>query len=299
MRPVFALFASMLACALFAAPAFAQRDRVFVASYGSDSNPCTFGSPCKTFQQAVNVVAAGGEVTAIDSAGFGVVGINKSVTITSPPGVEAGIAAGANGTAITIDAGNDDVVTLRGLTLNGSGIAATGILYDNAYQVQVVDCTISNFIAAGINVGTINLANLTVFNSTFLDITGPHGASAIYVGAIPNVEVFLDIDRTTMNLADTGINISNDGGYLLLYVSNSHSNGYALSIVSSNSASQDIVHLENLTFGDILFNGYTTAYLSHVTASNIGVIGTDTFAYGDGTSHFDLMTGTIGSWPGH
>src|SRR5215472_14476239 len=38
-------------------------------SYGDDANPCTFGSPCKTFQQAVNVVAAGGEVTAI-SAGF-------------------------------------------------------------------------------------------------------------------------------------------------------------------------------------------------------------------------------------
>jgi len=41
---------------------------VFVASYGNDANPCTFGSPCKTFQQAVNVVDAGGEVTAIDSA---------------------------------------------------------------------------------------------------------------------------------------------------------------------------------------------------------------------------------------
>jgi hypothetical protein len=40
--------------------------RVFVASYGNDSNPCTFLSPCKTFQQAVNVVNAGGEVTAID-----------------------------------------------------------------------------------------------------------------------------------------------------------------------------------------------------------------------------------------
>jgi hypothetical protein len=75
-----------------------QRDRVFVASYGSDSNPCTFGSPCKTFQQAVDVVADNGEVTAIDSAGFGPISISHAVTITSPPGVEAGIvtAAGAN-----------------------------------------------------------------------------------------------------------------------------------------------------------------------------------------------------------
>src|SRR3974390_3082983 len=79
------------ACSLFTAPAQAQRARTFVASYGNDSNPCTFGSPCKTFQQAVNVVAAGGEVTAIDSAGFGPINITKAVTITSPDGVEAGI----------------------------------------------------------------------------------------------------------------------------------------------------------------------------------------------------------------
>jgi len=34
---------------------------------------------------------AGGEVTAIDSAGFGPINITKAVTITSPDGVEAGV----------------------------------------------------------------------------------------------------------------------------------------------------------------------------------------------------------------
>src|SRR5580704_14130793 len=92
--PLLALLtATSLAALLPTAPSHAAaRDRVFVASYGSDSNPCTFGSPCKTFQQAVNVVADSGEVTAIDSAGFGPLSIsNKSVTITSPAGIEAGI----------------------------------------------------------------------------------------------------------------------------------------------------------------------------------------------------------------
>src|SRR5580658_3587789 len=93
------LLVTVLVCLLPAAPAQAERDRVFVASYGSDSNPCTFGSPCKTFQNAVNVVAAGGEVTAIDSAGFGPINITEAVTITSPPGVEAGIATPLNGSA--------------------------------------------------------------------------------------------------------------------------------------------------------------------------------------------------------
>src|SRR5215831_9553897 len=93
-RIPFDLLAATLASSLFSVSAQA-RARVFVASYGNDSNPCTFGSPCKTFQQAVNVVDDDGEVTAIDSAGFGPINITRSVTITSPPGVEAGIAAPA------------------------------------------------------------------------------------------------------------------------------------------------------------------------------------------------------------
>ena len=112
MRPaLFALVATALACLVFAGPAQAQRDRVFVASYGSDSNPCTFGSPCKTFQNAVNVVAQGGEVTAIDSAGFGTVNIIHAVTITSPNGVKAGIFA-SSGVAISINAAPGDIIIL-------------------------------------------------------------------------------------------------------------------------------------------------------------------------------------------
>ena len=92
------VLATALACSLTTTPANA-RARVFVASYGSDSNPCTFGSPCKTFQHAHDVVDAGGEVTAIDSAGFGPINITKAVTITSPDGVEAGIVPPVNGKA--------------------------------------------------------------------------------------------------------------------------------------------------------------------------------------------------------
>ena len=94
----FALLAAAFACSLATTPANA-RARVFVASYGNDANPCTFGSPCKTLQVAVNAVDAGGEVTAIDSAGFGPINITKAVTITSPDGVEAGIVPPVNGKA--------------------------------------------------------------------------------------------------------------------------------------------------------------------------------------------------------
>src|SRR6516225_371971 len=124
------LLATALACSFATAPANA-RARVFVASYGNDANPCTFGSPCKTFQVAVNAVDAGGEVTAIDSAGFGPINITKTVTITSPDGVEAGIVANAGADAIDVNAAASDAVVLRGLTLSGSGVGNNGVLFNS------------------------------------------------------------------------------------------------------------------------------------------------------------------------
>jgi hypothetical protein len=122
---------------------------VFVASYGNDANACTFGSPCKTFQQAVNVVDPGGEVTAIDSAGFGPINITKAVTITSPDGVEAGIVASAGGNAITITAGGGDDIVLRGLTLDGSDGASNGVVFNSGGSLTVANCVAQNFIENG------------------------------------------------------------------------------------------------------------------------------------------------------
>src|ERR1700686_5098439 len=64
-------FAAMLS----AVPAQAQR--VFVSATGSDGNPCTFASPCRSFQHAHDVVAAGGEIDVLDPAGYGALTINK------------------------------------------------------------------------------------------------------------------------------------------------------------------------------------------------------------------------------
>jgi hypothetical protein len=127
---------------------FALRDRVFVSSNGNDANPCTFLSPCKTFQQALSVVAPGGEISAVNSAGFGPITITKSVTLTSPSGVEAGIVPAAGGNAITINAGPADAIVLRGLTLNGSGVAYNGIVFNSGGSLTVADCVVQNFFFA-------------------------------------------------------------------------------------------------------------------------------------------------------
>jgi hypothetical protein len=142
------VLATALVCSLTSAPAHA-RARVFVASYGNDANSCTFGSPCKTFQHAHDVVDTGGEVTAIDSAGFGPITINKAVTITSPAGVEAGIVPVSGGDAIDINAGSTDAIVLRGLTLNGSGVGHNGIVFNSGGSITVTDCVAQNFLYAG------------------------------------------------------------------------------------------------------------------------------------------------------
>src|SRR5215471_667232 len=96
--------------------AFAQT-RVFVSGSGSDANPCTLAAPCRSFQQAHNTVLAGGEIVALDAAGYGPLNITKALTVTAI-GIEASITSNSTTpTAITINAGTSDVVTIRGLTL--------------------------------------------------------------------------------------------------------------------------------------------------------------------------------------
>src|ERR1022692_4801892 len=54
--------AFMFAAVLQSAPAQALATRTFVAAQGSDTNPCTFAAPSRSFQVAYNVTAAGGEI---------------------------------------------------------------------------------------------------------------------------------------------------------------------------------------------------------------------------------------------
>jgi hypothetical protein len=194
-----------VAAMLPAAPASAQRARVFVASYGSDSNPCTFGSPCKTFQHAHDSVAAHGEITAIDSAGFGPVTINKSVTITSPAGVEAGIAPPAPfSAAITINAGPSDLISLSGLTLDGGFVSnTTGIQFNSGKNLYIRDSAIRNFGLDGIDFlsggGGSGGGNLSISNTVVSD-NGDTGIAVYPSGAVGSTsyEEWVTLNRVEM-----------------------------------------------------------------------------------------------------
>ena len=203
----FALLAAAFACSLLATPAQAQRARVFVASYGNDANPCTFGSPCKTFQQAVNVVAGGGEVTAIDSAGFGPINITKAVTITSPDGVEAGIVPVSGGDAITISAGSSDVIQLHGLTLDGTGGGVDGIVFTTGQSLIIAGCVIRDFTSDAIHFNPGASSTLRI-SDTLLDNNGDAGIYLVQTGS------------STVTVAVDRVQASNNHNGLVLQGSN-------------------------------------------------------------------------------
>src|SRR6202035_4198960 len=90
---------------------------------GDDVNPCSRTAPCKTFAGAISKTAAGGEINVIDSGGYGVVTITKSITIDGGPFLAGVLATGSNG--IVINAGPTDIVTLRNLDINGTNTPST------------------------------------------------------------------------------------------------------------------------------------------------------------------------------
>src|SRR5262249_34166871 len=124
---------------------FAQASRTWVSGVGDDVNPCSRTAPCKTFAGAISKTAAGGEIDALDPAGYGAVTITKAITIDGGGGQVASVlVAGTNG--IVVQAGPTDVVTLRNLRINGiRGTASgglNGIRYLSGAALHVENCHI-------------------------------------------------------------------------------------------------------------------------------------------------------------
>jgi hypothetical protein len=159
---------------LLSSAAQAQATRTWVSGVGDDANPCSRTAPCKTFAGAISKTAAGGEIDALDPAGYGGVTITKAITIDGGGGQVASIlVSGTNG--ITVNAGVNDVVTLRNLRINGiDGTAAgglNGIRYLAGAALHVEDCFIFGFTQDGINVAT-NATNALFVNDTFFTNNG-------------------------------------------------------------------------------------------------------------------------------
>jgi hypothetical protein len=134
--------------ALQATPAAAQAVRTWVSNSGDDINPCSLTAPCRTFSGAISKTSTGGEINALNNGTYGAVTITKAITINMEYN-EAGVTAGGTN-GITVNAGPNDVVVLRGLDINGAQGSApspglNGIRFVGGAALHVEKCLIRNF----------------------------------------------------------------------------------------------------------------------------------------------------------
>ena len=137
------VFAFALLFVLAAVVAQAQGARTFVSSAGSDANDCSRSSPCRNFQRAHDAVTAGGEVVALDSAGYGAVSITKSVTITGEGVHAAATSPSGGGNVVTVN-GAGITVILRKLQIQShpTAVGGSGIFARNFAVLHIEGCTV-------------------------------------------------------------------------------------------------------------------------------------------------------------
>ena len=160
---------------LASAPASAQATRTWVSGVGDDVNPCSRTAPCKTFAGAISKTAAGGEINCLDPAGFGGVTTIKAMTFNC--GYTLGSILASGGPGITINAGVNDRVSIRGISINGVNQALTpgtiGIRILGAKSVSIEDSVISNMNLQGIqDARTAGTTELLVRNTVISHSNG-------------------------------------------------------------------------------------------------------------------------------
>src|SRR6476646_10843327 len=189
----------LLVVLLGATFAGAQASRTWVSGVGDDANPCSRTAPCKTFAGAISKTAAGGEIDALDPAGYGAVTITKGMTIDGGGGQVASVlVSGTNG--IVVQAGPSDVVILRNLRINGIGTGINGIRWLSGKALTVENCDIFGFTTNGIDIAKSDGGKAFVHNTVVQNV-GNSGISV--VNSTTNVSV--DIDGSRFDLGLLGV----------------------------------------------------------------------------------------------
>jgi hypothetical protein len=216
------LLAVCLVCLICSSLAQAQATRTWVSGVGDDANPCSRTAPCKTFAGAISKTAPGGEISVLDPGGFGAVTITKSITLNGDGTLAGILAATVNG--IIINAGVNDTIVIRSLSINGTSganIGLNGIRFLAGKHLRVENCTIAGFTQQGIDFA----------------ITGS------------GTGVSLSVQNVSITTVGTGIRQSAGSGLPTSQINNLrvNSSSFGLDVVSGNAtiANSALSHIAN------------------------------------------------------
>ena len=184
--------------------------RAFVSSTGNDANAatnCAQTAPCRTFAGAFPTVTAGGELIALDTAGYGPLTINKAITIAAVPGATAFVVAATGTAGFTVSAGAGDLVVLRNINFNGSNAANTTGINHTAGKLDVYDCKFSQLTTGIIMVNTKArlLDCIVTGNTTGASVTGAGTNTSAPATAL------LTITRGSFTFNGTALSTTNPG----------------------------------------------------------------------------------------
>jgi hypothetical protein len=288
-RAISSLCLAVIALAL-AAPAQAQAVRTFVSGHGTDSGTCGVGSPCRTFAYAITQTNPGGEIAVLDTAGYGVVTITKAVSIINQNGVEAGITTpmGTN-YGVYVGAGATDAVTLRGLTITGSGIGSSGIAFISGGALIVENCTISGFFDDGLLLVPTGSSKFYVADTFVVGngggvFLGPNGTNATNVAAFERVAA---VKNTAEGIFVEGQNAS--GGSVTANVSDSvitQNGDVGVTVASKNGGGGALATL-------LLLNSPAVNNRIGLNAATASMIISRSTVFGNTDFGFDVSTGGV------
>jgi len=259
---------------LLTAPAHAQATRTWVSGVGDDANPCSRTAPCKTFAGAISKTAAGGEISVLDPGGFGVVTITKAITINGDGTLAGILSAGTNG--IIVNAGVNDRVVIRNISINGIGTGLNGIRYLAGKSLTVDNVTISGVTSRGIDVSMATSGSLFVQDTRITNC-----GTGVFLSSTGG-SVLASLDHVSLQNNTNGLEASTGGRATISnsVISNNASNGLLSSVTGSIiNAESNQISFNNIAGANCSANGAVIRLSSNAIYNNtagISITGTCT-----------------------
>lgn len=209
MKSAISLFALLVAMLAFTSLAQAQATRTWVSGVGDDANPCSRTAPCKTFAGAISKTAAGGEISVLDPGGYGAVTITKAITINGYGQIAGILSAGTNG--IVVNAGVNDEVIIRNVSIVGAGTGLDGIRFLAGNQLTVENVQINGFAGDGIEAALAGSGKMYIKDTNITNC----GGAGIKIGSTAGFPV-ASLDNVRLEGMLNGLEVGAGSNFAVL-----------------------------------------------------------------------------------